>query len=270
MNFAIPFRRKFKYLDQDNVQFNINYSPDIKALNNFITEYGKKHRINLIMEDIDLEKDIPIIKLLCETFPTYKIVARLPLYDKSLDLKLVENGIPHFYEDAATNWDEFHSFLSLEVTDIIVAEELAFSAKFLKNFAIKKGVSLRCFCNVCQTAQIQNASIKSFFIRPEDIPFYEDYYDTCEFFVKKDVTAHTLNALYEAYSQEHKWFGKLKEIIIGYQGEEDNRFIIPKFGQMRLNCEKRCLKDESCQFCDRIISLSNTLKEHKIILQVDK
>ena len=64
MKFAIPFFRAFQYLDDRQVQFNINYAPKIKKLSNFIEKYGE-HRINLIFDDLDnLESDINVISIL--------------------------------------------------------------------------------------------------------------------------------------------------------------------------------------------------------------
>ena len=263
MNFAIPFFKHFKYPEQD-IQWNINYKPKIKQLDNFISTYGT-HRVNLIITDFENNRDSQIVEALREKYPDIQIVICLPSYNKKLEQFLHEHQLPHYYNEFVTDWDKFNGFLSLDVTDIFVAENLVFSAKILSSRAKKNGKSLRCFCNVCQSSWDKTPSIKTFFIRPEDINLYEGIIDTFEFFTDSDAK---INTLYEIYTKDKKWFGKLNQIITGYEGEEDSRFIVPRFGETRLNCEKRCVKavGPTCKICDRIIELSETLKEKEIII----
>lgn len=267
MIFAIPFVRNFAFLDED-VQLNINYKPQIKELDNFISMY-QNHRINFIMQNFS-DKDGEIFSALKNKYPECEIVMCLPFYHKDLELKLTEEKIPHYYNEIVTNWDKFNGFLSLDVTDIFIGEELAFSAKILSNRAKKSGKSLRSFCNVCESSWDETPSIKTFFIRPEDIDLYDGIIDTFEFYTEAD--AHKINVLYKIYTKDKRWFGKLKEIIVGYEGEEDSRFIIPRFGEKRLECGKVCAQglDSSCHICDRIVELSETLKDQQIMVTIDK
>jgi hypothetical protein len=184
---------------------------------------------------------------------------------------LHETGLPHYYKELITDWDKFNGFLSLDVTDIFIAENLAFSVKFASSAAKKNGKALRSFCNICETSWNKTPSLKTFFIRPEDIDLYNEYIDTFEFYTDS-ISAARLNALYEIYTKDKYWFGKLSELITGYVGEEDSRFIIPRFGTVRLNCEKRCMKgvQPTCKICDRIIELSKTLKDKEIMIAIDK
>lgn len=267
MNFAVPFMRNFAYLN-DDVQLNIVYKPQIKELDNFISVYGT-HRINFIMQNFT-EKDCEIFLALKEKYPDSVLVVCVPYYHKELEHMLTSNGVPHYYNEIVTNWDKFNGFLSLAVTDIFIGEELAFSAKILSNRAKKNGKALRSFCNVCESSWDETSSIKTFFIRPEDLSLYENIIDTFEFYTEADV--HKINTLYQIYNIDKKWSGKLKEIIVGYNGEEDSRFIIPRFGERRLECGKDCAKglDSSCHICDRIVELSQTLKDQKIMVTIDK
>lgn len=268
MNFAVPFMRDFEYLNEP-VQLNINYKPLIKELDDFISVY-QKHRINLIMHNFK-EDDCKIIKALREKYPDSEIITCLPFYHKDLESILASNELPHYYNEIVTNWDRFNGFLSLDVTDIFIGEELAFSAKILSNSAKKNNKSLRSFCNVCESSWDETSSIKTFFIRPEDIDLYEGIIDTFEFYIG-DNDLQRLNTFYSIYVKDKKWYGKLKEIIVGYEGNEDSRFIIPRFGEKRLNCGKICAQGEelSCHICDRIVELSETLKDKQIMVSIDK
>ena len=181
----------------------------------------------------------------------------LPQYNKDLEQELIKKELPHYYNEVITDWDKFQGFLKLNVTDIVIGGILAFNAKILSSNAKKNGKALRSFCNVCETAWEDTPSLKTFFIRPEDLDLYEDYIDTFEFYVEpgEPTTQIKINTLYEIYTKDKYWFGKLKEIITGYKGEEDSRYIIPIFGQKRLNCGKRCVQsiENGCHICDRII-----------------
>lgn len=127
--------------------------------------------------------------------------------------------------------------------------------EFTRNFTKKKGIRLRCFCNYCEKKWDSIDTIKNFFIRPEDIPYYSQFIDTFEIIDINDNKAY--NTLYEIYGIEYKWKGKLKDIIYNYDGEEINSTILDEFGNYRSRCRRRCLIDSnSCKICDRIIELS--------------
>lgn len=268
MNFAIPFFKNFKYLDQ-NVQLNINYKPKIKELDNFIQAYGT-HRINLIISDFNYSKDIQIIQALREKYPNTELVMCMPRYEKTLEETLCQHNLPHYYNQFINTWEVFQGFLNLSVTDIIITGDLAFNVKIASEKAKEKNKALRCFCNIAQFEWKDTPSLKTFFIRPEDIQLYENYIDTIEF-ETNNVSVSNLNTLYEIYTKDKKWFGKLNELIIGFQGDADSRFIIPRFGEKRLDCGRRCLQGTYpvCQICDRIIQLGKTLKDNDIAIKID-
>ena len=269
MNFAIPFSLSFKYPNQD-IQWNIKYKPKIKQLNDFIELYGT-HRINLLITDFNFNRDIEIFSALKEKFPNNEIIICLPLYNETTEQQLNEKNIPHYYNEFVTDWDRFQGFLHLNVTDIFVAEDLMFNAKLLSLNAKKYGKSLRSYCNICESSWDKTSSLKTFFIRPNDIDLYKDYIDTFEFYID-EFSPVRLNALYEIYTKDKQWFGKLNEIIVGYEGEEDNRFIIPLFGEKRLNCGKRCMKglEPSCHICERVIELGETLKNTDMLIKMER
>ena len=195
----------------------------------------------------------------------------MPSYHTTIENLLNKNKIPHYYNEFIKDWDRFHGFLSLNVTDIFIAESLCFNLRNCSLQAKRKGKKLRSYCNVCESSWEEGESLKSFFIRPEDIDVYNQYIDTFEFFpFNRKLDATRLNTLYQIYTKDKKWSGQLSEIIDGYEGNEDNRFIIPRFGEIRPNCKKRCLESENCYICDRIIDLSKTLKDKNIMVTVDK
>ena len=269
LNFAVPFIRNFKYFNE-KIQLNINYKPQLKELEEFIINYPK-NRINIFLsqEDVKNEKNLIIIKALYDKYP--HIVAVFPYYSDYLEQWATHNDLPYFYDCAITNWDLFNTIVKLNVTDILLQGEILFSLDLLKEKIKNTDIHLRCFCNLSSFSDWAKGdnSIKSFFIRPEDIDFYSKYIDTFDFYFKShEDILQKLNIFYEIYAQEKKWQGKLKELIINYIGEEDNRFITPIFAERRVKCEKRCEKDPSCScnLCENIYDMgklrSKIIKDH--------
>lgn len=270
MNFAVPFVRGFKYLDQENVQYNIKYKPKIKELDNFLSVYGS-HRINLMISEIDPQNDFKILNALKEKYPDTKLVLCISTYKKEIEQILNENNFLHYYNELVTSWDKFHGFLKLNVTDIFVAEDLCFSCEALSYNAKEKNIELRVYCNVCQSSWNETPSLKTFFIRPEDISLYAKYIDTFEFYANELDTTR-INTLYQIYAKDQEWHGNLKDLIIGYEGEEDSQFLIPRFGEKRLNCNKKCNKNipPHCFLCDRIAELGKLFKDNDILIKIKK
>ena len=230
MNFSIPYTRKFNHFDQSNVEININYSPKVKQLENFIIKYKQK-RINLIFdswENFDQERDPDLIRAFRQKYPTCNLVMRLPSYSSQIQTLLIQKGLPHYYYIFANGWDIFNGLLETSVTDIYVTEDLCFSMDIIKQKAQEKNKKLRTFCNICQTSWQETNSLRTFFIRPEDINLYNKYIDVVEFF----------NAT-------------------------DSYYLIPYFGQKRLNCNKRC-NVSTCSFCLQVSSLADILKQNQI------
>lgn len=262
MKFAIPFTRKFKYTTSpQQIQWNIKYRPKIKELNDFIEAY-EGYRINLIFqEDFDREKDLRIIQALYEKFTNNKIVIRLEKYQKQLDLFLTKEKILHYYNEYVSDIDRFNGFLNLNITDIIVTNNLMFNISFLSPKAKSKNILLRTFCNVAQTPWEDTPALKTFFIRPEDMKIYQEYIDVFEFILpQKDVSR--LNIFYKIFAIDQKWVGPLNEIIVGYDGTEENQYIIKQFAEKRVKCQKKCsYRENSCVLCDRIVNLGNLLKQ---------
>lgn len=264
MAFAIPFMRNFKYFEED-VQLNINYVPKIKQLDNFIKTYGT-HRINIIVQQ-EYETAIETISTLSKANPNVNLVAAFPMYTKDLELKCHEAGLPHYYNQLVGNIDMFFGFLSLDVTDIFITGEICFNLPEISMLAQQHNKSLRCYCDVCQSNWADLPAIKTFFIRPEDIPLYSEYIDTFEFYHTKGKNSNWLNTIYFIYAKTHKWSGELKEIIPSFKDNIPNNYLLPKFGEKRIDCKKKCLySPDKCHICDRIVEVGDSLKSRNIVI----
>lgn len=263
MNFAIPFTRKFNYFNQPNVEINIHYKPKVKELDDFISKYKQK-RINLIFQEgeFDKERDLPLIEAFREKYPQCELVMRMPVYFRQIQSLLAQKQLPHYYYIFANRWGIFNGLLNTSVTDIYISEDLCFSLDIIQQKVKDTNKKIRTFCNVCQTTWPEEESLRTFFIRPEDIFLYNKYIDVVEFFeAEKDKNA--LNTLYNLYNKGERWAGPLKEIIKGFKGDTDSYYLFSRFGEKRLDCGKRC-NVSNCSFCVQVASLANTLKQNQI------
>ena len=57
---------------------------------------------------------------------------------------------------------------------------------------------------------------------------------------------------------------------LDFNSDIDNKYIIPRFAEMRIKCGKNCLKGGSCRRCEIIEELSNNLEKTKLVVSIDK
>jgi hypothetical protein len=136
----------------------------------------------------------------------------------------------------------------------------------VSEIAHKNNVSIRVFPNVAQSSWNGIDDLLKFWIRPEDIDFYSQYVDTCEFYGEDEKN----DILYNIYSNDKKWFGELKEIIIGLESDIDSRYIVPRFVKKRVKCGRQCLKGGNCQICQHIKELSGNLEKAGLMVTMEE
>ena len=152
--------------------------------------------------------------------------------------------------------------LEYGVSDVYIVENLCFELDKVAEVAKKYNAQVRVFPNVAQSKFTDTSALKKFFIRPEDLDAYNEYINVIEFYN----VDNKIDTYYEIYAIDKKWFGKLNEIILDFNSDIDNRYIIPRFVEKRIKCGKKCLKDGYCQRCDNIEQLSFTLEESELIV----
>lgn len=148
-------------------------------------------------------------------------------------------------------------YISLGVSDVFVTGTLGFDLKNVKYVAKENNVQVRCYANICQSIWGEADSFKKFFIRPEDVDIYSEYVDVIEFY---DSENHQ-NVLYDVYFHTKKWVGDLGEIVKGLKIDINNYYILGSdFAKRRIECNKKCLKGNRCQLCERIRELAEVLE----------
>lgn len=269
MRFCEEYYKNYKYLDQIN-EIKINFKDaDIQSLTGIINLCKEKRKRLIIKFDAAVSNDIfdAIINMI-DSFPKdYSLC--IDIKNKDIIKLLQDNNINFFFYSFVNNWEELNYCIKQGVSDIYITEILGFDIVRAAEVCHDSDVLVRVFPNVCQAsygATTEEESLRTFFIRPEDLKHYEDFIDVVEFF--GDKTRREIS--YKAYAIDKKWPGQLGEIIIGLKSNIDNRRIDNTFAIRRRNCRKKCIKGAGCRHCSKILELANILKEKDLIFEKKK
>lgn len=257
MDFCLTFHKS----TFDKGGFNeiiIKYEKDNSNVLKFAQE-EQVQKVRLILDMTNFEgnynEQLPLLDALKQVHPNIAIMISLSQIDFVPELG--ENNIPFFFNKIAETWDELISLTYIGVKDVYVGSELGFEIKDVASVCHNRGIKVRVFVNVAQTAApFKNMNtITSFFIRPEDLSLYNPYIDVVEFFGPVD----RQRVLHEIYIKE-KWLGKLSEIIIGLHSDIDNQSIAPRFAEARIKCKKKC-NQEQCNLCKNVEDFALLLED---------
>ena len=166
--------------------------------------------------------------------------------------------IPFFYNVAIDSWDLLHSYLEQGVSDVYVTGSLAFEMEAVAAKVHEYNAKVRVIPNLLQRDGAKKIpTLKSFFIRPEDVKYYEGLVDVMELYVTKPEKIDTFYKIYE----KGIWYGNIREIIFGFDFDFDSKYTVPIFGAKRVNCSKKCLKTKKCHICESVLDLAHTLEK---------
>lgn len=135
-------------------------------------------RIIIDVSDIFEEADAKLLKGLYEQYKNIKIIFNFE--NKDFLLRAEKYELPHFFTNAVTTIDQLHGLLKYHPTDMYICEELGFSLDKISKLLHDNDILVRVYPNICQSSFSETLSIKTFFIRPEDIKFYDDFVDVFE------------------------------------------------------------------------------------------
>ena len=243
-------------------ELKIKYQPADRTLETFLETYKDKAIVIDVSENFE-EIDAQLLKGLYEKYKYIKIAFN---FNKDFLLRAQKYEIPYFFTDYVTSIDKLIGLMEYLPTDMYICEELGFFLPKVSKILHDNGIRVRVFPNICQSSFSETPSIKTFFIRPEDIFFYAQYVDTFELVTDKE----RQHVLFKIYKQE-KWSGRISDIIPSFKGDLESRYVLDAFGTVRAGCGKRCMyKPGSCNICDRFIDTAAILKENKIIVNRPK
>jgi len=269
MKYCLPYNKYTYNNDLINKadEWFIDYNPEDKTLLQFL-ELHKDKRINLrFFDDFDITEPLNIgfVKDLQKQYSN--IYIELKDYSPEVMKVIKENEIKNFFFYIfVNNIDAFYLLINNGVSDVYIVETLGFDLERLSKITKEKNIQIRVFPNVAQSQYEEIPDLKNFFIRPEDIQDYEKFVDVCEFLYEDE---KCLN-YFHIYSELKEWYGDLSEIITGIKIKLDSRYMLPKFGEMRSRCRKRCFYGDSCHICDLIAETAGTLEEAGIGIEKEK
>jgi hypothetical protein len=271
MKYCVHYHKNspFRYA-AEVAELEILFRPEDTSLPAFIQEHSNQTIIlSITKEQIEnaamvkrlaaIGKEFSNVKMRLPALP--KTTLTSPYVDAVAAFK--EANIPYFFMNYIDSWDLLQGILALDPSDIYIVNELGFSLKQIREITKEKHIQIRCFANFAQSNWAGTAPCRTFFIRPDDVEFYEQYVDVLQFMGDEK----NFSTYYCIYEYDRKWFGQLKEIIIGYDSDADNRSYAPMFAQFRCGCGKRCMRGSSCNICERIEKISEALIEQNMIIR---
>ena len=257
MKYCMRFYTGCRNLNNVN-EIILKYNHKTTEIIEYVKKYDQEQRIILNAAGLDAlsllaSKDIFIA--VKEIHPNAALLLSFN-HKNTLD-SIKEWGIDFFFMELVDSWDKLNSYIKLGVSDVYIGNEFAFSITSIGKYCHDHNVKVRAYVNVAQSSSTMGNmdTITSFFIRPEDIEYYDDYLDVTEFFgpvEKQDV-------LYEIYTKG-KWLGNLKDLIIGLKDSVNNRVIMGCFGVVRMRCGKHC-NYQNCNICTSFIDINEVVEE---------
>ena len=260
--FCLNYYPSQKYLQKAD-EFRIKYRPADRTLEDFLDTYKEKSIIIDVTETFE-EVDAQLLKGLYDKYKNFKII--FDFNNKDYLSRVEQYEIPHFFINPVTTIDQLNGLLKYHPTDMYICEELGFSLDKISKLLHNNNIKVRVFPNICQSSFYDTPSIKTFFIRPEDIQAYSMFVDVFELISDEK----RQQVLFKIYKQE-KWAGKISDIIPSFKGDLDSKYLLSTFGMIRSKCGKRCMyRPESCSICNRFTELADTFEENKIVIRKAK
>lgn len=161
--------------------------------------------------------------------------------DKIENSEIKRAGINVMSSRHPANLQELKDLVDKGVNGVWLADsnELVFKIKDIANFLHNQNTPVSLMVTI-------NSGENDFFVRPEDLTYYEIFLDFGFLLTPMD----RKRLIIDAYTQRH-WEGLLTDIIVDKAEERiiTNKGFLKGFGINRINCGKRCLLDQ-CRLCE--------------------
>lgn len=272
MKFAAYWTNNFHY-DKDISELIIIYRDQkIKNLLKFLSD----HENQKISIEIDEPND-NIIEIL-SALPKYNIVLRLSQNfwrnkyreaEKTFMEQCKKAKVLFYFTTLIDSWGSLIDAQYAGASEVIISGELGFDLERVSNYCHGAELKIRCIPNFCQPTYYEEDPLYSFWIRPEDVIYYEQksYIDILEFFYTDKYPDKRINSdfLYETYVKSQYWKTDLAGLIIGFEPGVNNTYIMPPFTKHRAVCRKKCIKGERCRFCTNYYDMSKELENNYLV-----
>ena len=249
MKYSLSCRQTNEYLKQaDEIKFQYR---DHKAIPDFFEKYPEA-RIDLalpyFMEEREIDWDA--IKMYWGLSQQKFILGVVSAEDIDQAKKI---GIPMYHRAPVHSFQELRDMSNCGIEGVYLGAPLFFQMdKVKRNFPDMK---VRAVANVAlpEGSLSPNSGVCGLWIRPEDVPTYEEYVHLIEFTAEKQPE----QALFRIYALQHKWQGDMNMIIQDLNHPAVNRMIPPTLAESRIHCGQRCMENDICHLCQRTLDLAN-------------
>lgn len=252
MLFSVNYKSKHKQ-ETDEIRCPIN---QLGLIFDFIKANPDK-RYNVIIDDsTDIKKLVEQVEFVKGVASDYTIECSQITTAKSL----IDEGYNAYLRFPVVDWETVHGLISLGVSDIYIDGPLGFQCDALSKIA--NPPIIRVSPTVSPNAAInEDTNVNSFFIRPEDIPVYDDCL-TEQVMIDFHVSNQDKeDALFDIYKRGTFNFN-LRQLVESLQIDAPNFFIPQAFAQNRLNCGQKCkIPGRGCHLCDKTLALANRITQ---------
>lgn len=256
MRYCLRYYIDSKYQNQCE-ELAITYNSHDTTLPDFL----EAHKHQIIIIDLPAETaqtDINLLSTLAKKYYNFKL--RFDFNNTQVLEMVKSTDLRFFFANFAGDWDLLNGFLSYKPTDVYISGDLGFCVRDVAKKVHESGVQVRVLPNICQSSFPYGETLTQFYIRPEDTELYDGLIDVFE--IAAD-SRNSMDVFYKVYTIDKKWFGPLKECILGLQNDIDSRYVMPEFGNSRLTCNKVCAKRGHCRMCFVISNVSQKMAKEK-------
>ena len=130
-------------------------------------------------------------------------------------------------------------------------------AQTVKDKVKELGVPVRAVPNVAYDAYFPHENgVHGMWIRPEDIPTYDEFVDVFEF---EDADLAKERALYRIYHDDGNWPGNLNLIFTNFNYPVENKYLLTTdtLAKRRTVCGQRCQYGRACGLCEMCLDFGN-------------
>ena len=233
-------------------------------------------RVNMVLTNSNACKEFfkrgggKILNSIMEESPNTKIALQLyathlmpktwtPTQELLEDLKNLK--CPYYFGFVCVDIEDLHYLASLGASEVYIGGELGFKTHMTRRAANQFNLRLRAIPNyIIQAPRLAVPALKQFFVRPEEVRYYEDDIDIFDLYCGN----HSPEVILQAY-QEQKWYGSVNLIIPNIIPHFDTKHSLPVL-HYRAQCGRSCLYGSGCSICDSAVSIASLLEKKEIFI----
>lgn len=197
------------------------------------------------------ERDWATMEMYSDKLDFYVAIQNLFIYQE-----VKEHGLRFYWSYPITSYYELRGIVALEPSYLLLGVPLCFDLKRIKSIT---NIPLRLIANASYDPYIpREDGICGQWIRPEDVPAYEEYVAALEF-VDANLTKEA--TLLHIYKENGHWPGNLNLLFDNFNFNVDNRAIPEDLGERRMNCRQRCMSDGVCRRCISALQFADLIRK---------